>query len=779
MEQTARPHSSHWGAYEAIVERDAVVDVRPYAGDADPSPLLRNIPGTVRHRSRIAGPMIRSGWLERGPGADERRGAEPFVPVGWDTLTEVLAGEITRVIAGHGSGAIYGGSYGWASAGRFHHAQSQVHRFLNLTGGYVSSVDTYSNAAGEVILDRVLGRSRSVLFGSSTTWPHIVANTDTIVAFGGIPLKNTFVSPGGQSRHNVRAELQAAADRGLAFVLFSPLRDDLPATANAEWHALAPGTDVAVMLGLAHALVLEGRHDRAFLDRYCTGYGRFERYLLGLDDGTPKSADWAAGISGISAETIRALARRMASGRTLINVSWSLQRADHGEQAPWMGLTLAAMLGQLGLPGGGYGFGYGSMGNVGEPTLRVGLPTFRQGRNPVKSFIPVARVADMLLHPGEPFDYNGRKLTYPDIKLVYWAGGNPFHHHQDLGRLRRAFSRAETIVVHDPFWTPAARHADIVVPSTMSLERDDIGSSSNDPVMVAMKRAVAPYARSRNDYDTFSDLAHAMGFGDAFTERRDAGEWLRFMYDDWRASALEIDPTLPEFADFWARGYIELPRFDDQVSFSAFRDDPFGSALKTPSGKIEIFSETIAGFGYDDCWGHPAWFAPKEWLGSDVAERFPLQLVANNPATRLHSQLDGGEYSQLSKIQGREPVRINPLDAEARGIVDGDVVRLVNERGSCLAGARVSDAVRPGVVQLSTGAWYDPVDPGDLATMCGHGNPNVLTFDKGTSKLAQGCAGQLALVQVERYEGDLPPIRAYDPPPSAEPPAGLALNAAD
>jgi biotin/methionine sulfoxide reductase len=295
--------------------------------------------------------------------------------------------------------------------------------------------------------------------------------------------------------------------------------------------------------------------------------------------------------------------------------------------------------------------------------------------------------------------------------------------------------------------------------------------------MIAMKQAVAPYAQSRHDYDAFSDLASAMGFGEAFTEGRTSAEWLRHLYDDWRQAALDVDPEIPEFDTFWERGHIELPIFsDDMVSFSAFRNDPAGNALKTPSGKIEIFSDTIAGFGYDDCMGHAAWFEPKEWLGSPAVSEYPLQLVANNPATRLHSQLDGGEYSQASKVQGREPVRINPVDAEARGIADGDVVRLFNSRGSCLAGARVSDAVRPGVVQLSTGAWYDPVDPSDLTSMCGHGNPNVLTFDQGTSKLAQGCAGQHALVQLERFDGALPRIRAYDPPAVVEPPAGLARN---
>ena len=147
--------------------------------------------------------------------------------------------------------------------------------------------------------------------------------------------------------------------------------------------------------------------------------------------------------------------------------------------------------------------------------------------------------------------------------------------------------------------------------------------------------------------------------------------------------------------------------------------------------------------------------------------RFPLQLVANQPATRLHSQLDFGATSLASKIKGREPVRIHPQDAAARGISDGDIVRLYNDRGACLAGAVLSEALRPGVVQLSTGAWYDPEDPGAEKPLCVHGNPNVLTRDAGTSRLAQGCTGQLCLVEIERYEGPPPPVRAFDPPPNS------------
>lgn len=107
---------------------------------------------------------------------------------------------------------------------------------------------------------------------------------------------------------------------------------------------------------------------------------------------------------------------------------------------------------------------------------------------------------------------------------------------------------------------------------------------------------------------------------------------------------------------------------------------------------------------------------------------------------------------------------MHPDDAAARGIADGNIIRLFNTRGACLAGVRVTDSIRRGVVQLPTGAWYDPADPEEETPLCVHGNPNVLTRDVGTSALAQGCTGQLTTIEVDRFEGNLPPIQAYDPP---------------
>ena len=755
-----KPHSSHWGVFSAGL-RDGRLVVEPHPGDPDPNPLLQNFPDALRHRARVAEPMVRRGWLERGPGKDDRRGRDEFIPMAWDKVLDLLAGELARVRDAHGLGAIFGGSYGWSSAGRFHHAQSQVHRFLNTAlGGYVKSVNSYSAGASAVILPHFLGPFEAVS-RRNVTWEQVVAHSEIVVAFGGMALKNSMVASGGVSQHVERRSMLAAAARGCAFVNVSPLRDDLPVEAKAEWIAPVPGTDTAMMLGMAHTLLSEGLHDGAFIARHCSGWDEFEAYLTGRADGVAKTAAWAATICGLPAETIAGLARRMAGKRSLIVLAHSLQRAEHGEQPIWMAGVLAAMLGQIGLPGGGYNYALGSIAHYGKRHNAVPSAALPQGKNGVPAFIPVARIADMLLNPGMPFDYDGQRMEYPDIRLVYWAGGNPFHHHQDLNRLRRAFAAVETLVVHEIAWTATARHADIVLPTTMTLEREDIGAAPTDPLMVAMHRVAEPFGQARDDYTIFADLAERLGKRDAFTEGRDARGWLRHLYAATQKGLAEKGLPAPSFDEFWEAGYLTLPQEDDDGGIlRAFREDPEGAPLPTRTGKVQLSSPTIAGFGYADCPGHPAWLAPSD---APAAEH-PLWLVANQPATRLHSQFDFGGHSNGMKRRGREVMRIHPSDAAPRGIADGDIVRLFNARGACLATAAVSEDVRAGVVQLPTGAWYDPEDPEDAQALCVHGNPNVLTRDVGTSSLAQGCTGQLTSVEVERFTGNLPPIRAFDPP---------------
>jgi biotin/methionine sulfoxide reductase len=686
------PTATHWGNYLVEVRDGELHSIRERHDDPMPSPIGRGMIQAHRSPARVLAPMVREGWLADGPGATRRdvgrRGSEAFIEVSHEEAVELVAGELERVRSEFGNAAIFGGSYGWSSAGRFHHAQSQVHRFLNAVGGYTRSVNSYSTGAVTVILNRVVGGLEKA-FAATPTWTEIADHGELVIAFGGLADKNMQVNGGGVAAHRAFEAQRRCRHAGVRVVNVSPLRDDVSEALNADWVPCRPNTDVAVMLGIAHTLVVEGRHDRDFLYRCCQGWEQFERYLLGYDDRQPKDALWASMLSGVPSETILELARDIADARTTIAASFALQRAHHGEQVHWMALTLAAMSGSMGRPGGGLAVGLGAFHRMGMPLSRWPVAALPQGRNPVESFIPVARIADMLLQPGGRFSFDGDDYTYPDIRLVYWAGGNPFHHHQDINRLRRAWQRPDTIVVHEPWWNPLARHADIVFPVATMLERDDMASGRGDHALTPMYRAVAPPAGVRTDYEIFADLGGQLDVAKEFTEGRSVMEWLACLYDETREGMAQNGVELPSFEEFWSRREpIEFPvRPREPSAYERLREDPAAYPLSTASGRIEIYSADVAGFGYDDCPAHPTWLEPAEWLGASLASRYPLHLCSNQPATRLHSQYDHGAVSQDSKVQGREPIVLNVDDARDRGIEDGDVVRVFNERGACLAGA--------------------------------------------------------------------------------------------
>lgn len=747
------PHCSHWGAYTILVEDGAIVGVEPFANDPAPSPIIHSVGEWAKPDRRVLRPMVREGWLEKRAASDRRgRGKERFVPVSWDEATLLVAEEITRAADHHGNASIFAGSYGWTSCGRFHHASTLLKRMLNLVGGFTRHVDTYSIAAGPVILRHTLGDD-GACGGQANTLDTIAEHTETLVVFGALSPRTAQNEAGGIATHSLETHLKRIAERGVRVVLVSPLKDDVPEWLNAEWWPIRPNTDTALMLGLAGEILKNGREARDFLDRCTSGSDRLIAYLQGRDDGILKDAAWAAGITGLDAAMIAELAKALVETRSMLTVSWSLQRAHHGEQPFWAALGLASIVGQIGLPGGGVGYGYASLGGVGAPINLGRSPAISPFAKAIDSFIPVARISDMLLNPGETFTYQGEERTYPDTRLVYWAGGNPYHHHQDINRLSEAWTRPETIIVQDPMFTATAERADIVLPASTSIERNDLSGNRRSDFIVAMKQAIAPLGEARSDFDIFNAIAENLGVGEAFNEGRNEMAWLRHLYEMSRKDAADrFDFDMPDFDRFWEVGHAPCPLKTDHTYLAEFRDDPERHSLATESGRIVLGSDTLQKLGYADCPAHPAWIEPAEWLGQD-GESDRLHLISHQPAGRLHSQLETGAASLAMKRGGREQARLNPEDARRLSIADGETVRLYNDRGACLATATVTDTVRPGVVVLPTGAWFTPSGNSGLDVS---GNPNVLTLDIATSAFGQGCSAHTCLVHVEPYAGEAP-----------------------
>ena len=765
--------AAHWGAFEAIVEAEKIVAVQPVQDDPAPNEMIEMAPWLVHAANRVTSPVVRKSWLEHGPGSrNDLRGRDEWVRVSWEKAIRLVSDEIRRLQSNYGPSSIYAGSCGWKSTGMLHNCRALLHRLMNLSGGFLSYSGDYSTGAAQVIMSHVVGSTE--VYDQQTTWPSVLKHTELVVLWGCNPyttLKNSWNVPD----HVGLAGFAALASKGVRTIAIDPINNPGSKQLNAEWIAPHAYTDSAMLLGIAHTLLTEKLHDEAFLQRYTVGFPQFRASLLGEHDGVEKTAEWASHICGVEAETLRQLARDMAKSRTMIMAGWGIQRQHHGEQPHWLLVTVASMLGQIGLPGGGFGFSY-HYSSGGSPAAKGGIVAgISAGEAPQNAPdpVPVARMADCLANPGKTIDYNGKKVTFPDVKMVYVAGGNPLQHQQDTNNLLQAMQHTETIIVHEPWWTATAKFADIVLPCTTPYERNDMdmGGDYSQRYVFPMHQCVPPQHEARNDFDIFRDIAAGLGVEQAFTEGRDEMLWLKSMYDNMKAQARNAGVPLPPFDRFWASGnYIRFPLQEDNaewVRFADFRSDPLLNPLGTPSGKIEIFSRSVAKMGYPDCPGLPGWNPPEEWRGSRLAERYPLSLNTSHPSHRLHSQLDNTPLREKYAVGNREAILINTQDAAARQIASGDLVRAFNDRGQILVGAQVSDDIRPGVVRICEGAWYDPADPAEPKSLCKNGNVNCLTFDIGSSRLAQANCGHMALLEVEKYQGEVQKNTAHTVPTGA------------
>lgn len=740
-----------------LIKKDGqVVGIEPLVQDGFPTDLIKAMPDRLYNRARVKAPMVRKDFLAKREKSDRSlRGNGDFVEVSWDDATKLVADEMKRVKERYGNVSLQRGKSGWGTSHtHVHRTEPMLQRFLNGFGGSSTFFGNYSIQA----VSEILG---TVAWGgpfATSDWPSIKSNAKLMVVWGANPLATTQILSG---RYTTRAWAELK-NSSVEVIAITPNRNETVRKLGCRWVPIYPNTDVALALGMMHTLYSENLYDKKFISQCTHGFDSFVPYLTGAKDGTPKSAEWASKICGVPANTIRELARKMAGARTTIASGWSTQRQHHGEQPPWALVTLGAMLGHMGLPGGGVTFGL-VFSDHGFPQPQMpaigGLST---GKNPVSDTFPIACLSDAWLNPGKTVPCKGVNYKYPDTKLLYTAGGGQVTHHQNTNRLLKAMQSLETIIVQDPWWTPTARFADIVLPASSDLERDDIGQVLN--LIFTSRAAVAPQFKSRSDYEILTEISDRLGFKQAFTEGKSINDWCRHFYDTAKSQA---KIAMPSFDEFWAKDtIIEFPQGKgDFVHLADFRKDPLLNPLGTSTGLIEITSPAVAKLNYDDCPPHPTWLEPVEWRGSAAAAKYPLQMISSHPIGRLHSQLDNTNIRKNYKVADREPVHINTKDASKRGIRSGDVVRLFNGRGQVLAGAVVTDDIMPGVVLLHEGAWYDPDQPGKPGALDKQGSPNPLTLDDPlTSKFAQATIAGTAIVQVEKYAKAAPVVTAYDQP---------------
>lgn len=774
---------AHWGAFRARIEADKVVEIRPFEFDKHPTDILKGTIDVIYSASRVRYPMIRVDWYKNRQNSNRtERGDNRFVRVSWDEALDILYQELERIQKDYGPWALHTGNVGWRSVGQVHSCGNHMLRAIGMHGRSVGTAGDYSTGAGQVILPYVLGSTE--VYSQGTSWEYILDETKVLILWANDPVKNLQVGWNTETHeaYDYLEQLKKkVADKSIRVICIDPIKSKTQNFLGCEHLYVNPMTDVAFMLAIAHTLWKEELYDKEFLNTYTLGFEDFLPYIKGeTEDKIEKTPEWAEKICGVPASQIRELARLMAKNRTQIMVGWSIQRQQHGEQPYWMAAILAAMLGQIGLPGGGISYSH-HYSSVGVSSSGASMPgafplNLDTGRTPrhdnsdyqgYSSAIPVARVIDSLLEPDKEITFNGHKVKLPPYKMAIFSGCNQWHRHQQRNRMKEAYQKLETVVAVDYNWTATCRFADIVLPACTPYERNDIdayGSYSNRGV-IAMHKLVDPLYHSRSDFEIWRQFCKRMGRDEEYCRAMNEMQWVEHLYEECRAENARKEFPMPPFAEFWEKGYILFPKGKPWVRHADFREDPEVNALGTPSGFIEIYSRKLASFGLSDCKGHPIWMEKTERsMGGKGSDKYPLWLQSVHPNTRLHSQTCESETRRAEyTVQGREPIYISPADAEKRGIKNGDLVRVYNDRGQLLAGAVISDNFPMNVVQIQEGAWYGPTGP-EIGALDTYGDPNTLTIDIASSELAQATSANTCLVEIEKFVGEAPAVTAFGGP---------------
>jgi anaerobic dimethyl sulfoxide reductase subunit A len=696
------------------------------------------------HPDRLTRPLKRVG----------RRGRGEFTPIAWDEALDIVAFQMERIKREYGSSALFV-PYGTGSYNQLN-GSHVARRLMNLYGGCLGIYNSYSWAATNLATPTVYGTL--VTGNQRQDW----LNARYILMWGWNPAE---MRDGTNSDYFIKL----AREAGARVVCIDPRHSLSAASLADEWIPIRPGTDAAMMSAMAYVMVTERLYDAEFVRTHCVGFDAsqmpvadaesYSDYILGTRDGTPKTPQWAESITAVPAETIARIAREYAMLKpSVLYQGYGMQRRAYGEQVVRAGCVLAAITGNVGVSGG-WASGLGLQAPDGGGLWTV----FPIGENAVRASIPVFLWTEACLRGKSMTNADGirgAERLDNDIKLIYAVATNCLiNQHADVNRtaeILRDESRVEFIIVQDNFLTPTARFADIILPACTQFETWGVedGWKYGDEVIL-QPQLVEPLGESKSDYRICAELAERLGIGEAFTEGRDEKAWVDYCLNEFRRLRFPELPALDEFLEknlgAWTR-----PAVKPAIAFEDFRRDPEKFPLKTPSGKIEIFSKQLFDLNnpeeipaipkYIQEWEHPYITEATEEIKrisvGSVVKKYPLQALGHHTLHRVHSTHDNNDWLEEAFPQR---VFINPMDAANRGIHDGEAVKVYNDRGALMLPCRVTPRIMPGVVDIPQGAWYEPDDHGVDRGGC----VNVLTSHHWTP-FAYGTTQHTIMVQVEK-----------------------------
>ncbi|HEJ9095115.1 TPA: selenate/tellurate reductase subunit YnfE [Serratia odorifera] len=708
----------------------------------------RSIRRRINHPERLNYPMKRVG----------KRGEGKFKRISWEQAYSEIVSNLQRIVANYGNKAVYINYTSGIVGGNITRSSpyaSLVARLMNCYGGFLGHYGTYSTAQIACAMPYTYGSNQ----GNSTS---DIENSKLVVLFGNNPAE-TRMSGGGITYY-----LEQARERSNArMIVIDPRYTDTAAGREDEWIPIRPGTDAALVAGMAHVLIAENLVDQPFLDKYCVGYdektlpagapanGHYKAYILGQgDDGIEKTPAWAAGITGIPAERIIKLAREIGSAKpAYISQGWGPQRQANGELTARAIAMLPILTGNVGINGGNSG--------ARESTYTITIERMPVLENPVKTQISCFSWTDAIMRgPEMTATADGvrgeDKLGVP-IKFIWnYAGNTLTNQHSDINKTHDILqddSRCEMIVVLENFMTDSAKYADILLPDLMTVEQEDIipnDYAGNMGYLIFIQPATSAKFERQPIYTVMSEIARRLGpeVHQKFTEGRTQEQWLRYLYAKMQAR----DPQLPSYEALREMGiYKRKDPAGHFVAYQQFRQDPQAHPLNTPSGKIEIYSARLAEIA--GSWQLqpdetisplPVYASTFEGWDDPLRQEYPLQMFGFHYKARTHST-----YANIDVLQAacRQEVWINPLDAQTRNIAQGDRVRVFNPRGEIRVAAKVTPRIMPGVVAMGQGAWHQANMKGDRID---HGAcMNTLTTHR-PSPLAKGNPQHTNLIQIEK-----------------------------
>jgi len=686
--------------------------------DDDEEPQLRACARGRAYRQRLYSPDRLKYPLKR-TGA---RGEGRFKRISWDEAVEGVAAELQRIKQRYGNKAILYIAYS-GNTGTFLHSQLSMFRLLTMFGGFMPCWGSASFWGS--------------LFSSETTYGTLQAghtsddilNARLILMWGWNPAEAV-------QRTNTSYYLAQAKEQGTEIISVDPRFTDSAAAFASRWIPIRPGTDTAMLAAMAYVMLTEKLHDQAFLDAHTAGFEHFAAYVLGKEDGEPKTPSWASEITGVPSDTITATARRYATVKPAKLLTLGAPgRTAFGEQFHRSAATLAAMTGNIGIYGGDpAGFGLCKLGL--QPNASTGLIARKMpGGLPEgarqREAIHITKLWDAILR--------GTAGGYPsDTKMVYITNGNPVNQFMNTNKAVRALQAVETIVVHEQFMTPTARFADYLLPVNTQFERNDIIRPwQAGPYMIYMNKAIDSLYESKSDLEICTMLAEKLGMKEYNTCSED--EWLR---DFWEAAQDMTDSKpLPDYDTFKQKGIHRIPLKEPCIAFREQVKDPEHHTFPTPSGKIEIYSEKLAKQNTPGLSPYPRYIPPWEGPDDPLAEKYPLQLITTHCKRRIHSNMHN---IPLLRDLEQHCVWINTKDARQRNINEGDSVRVFNERGAIILAAKVTERIMAGVVSIDQGAWFSPDAEGTDRGGC----VNVLLKDEHSP--AGAFCSNTCLVEVEK-----------------------------